>query len=1210
MQHIKGPESDVGRTVSRSRSRSTSMSSDSLPRIHLAPPPAKPIPSFIAPTSAAQIITTDQEFNTADFVAEEGDCPDASAIVTPEALSALNGFLDHLLFNILAAAKSTQLACIRPAVADVLKPRLAKEVVEAADEELREYMGDSEDEQFQFRGGQSPNNEFDLVRSWKLTRLRCMVYTRLGDMEEDDEEEYIVQNCLGEDDGAPPRFSSYVGNITPAAAIFLTSIIEHLGEQALVIAGETARSRLSGKPNDEHDEAMGSGVERGTINRLVVEDLDMEKLALNPTLGRLWRTWRRHTRSPVLSRAVSRESIRRRSTICHTTTGRKTSVVTVDELPPAPVSEILREVDPSSVALPMGEHDVEEIEGFASDTEGGEVIQTMEAVVAHKVRPHSLMVLTLPSPRSPTFTGGSPITPQSARSIRHGRSRSLPGASPTEVDQPADRPSPTASEEQRRLETMYEGDEDDVEPKAQPRPKQPETDASPEECEDSCVEQDKIVTSSQSAASVEVATSQSSSIQDSSTSMSDQHASDSETEVIEGQGMCEKPKLAPVQRPKRVCSKNTTRENDRSTPTRVASERALQAVADEPPQTQGGDSTPAQPAVCHDASKDTDTNTSSTERSVTSQSRPSTELEKFSRPVSASGESGYSDRSRTRPRPSPLVGVSHHHYGRSSPGVPSINSGIERAAVQRVVARPSTSAASSVYSKTRRSSSFSSQRDRRPVTAGSTTSQVSSKLKGLIGLQGDPASLRLRTSSETDRVAGLVGDPYDDKSSLDELIRSEETLHYTLTPKSMREIEEPDSPRWRVRSSTAELAEYLKDSTPPGEEIPRPSTSNTSSRGTINSPRYKPIEISTSANLQQTSNLGQTVDAKSRTGSTGGYANSTKSIGPNSPLSAQHAQSPRSPSSTIRSGPKLQARPAATSKADQDQTSDLIDFIREGPQTAGSRRIPRTVAPFRDTMDSDELNSLEANQAKNNAPSVSSTQDGSMLTSIGSHTGLLESTNRTTAQPSAARQLATSAPDGPHPVRKQRRVRDPYAIDSDDDEDFEELLEGPKPPKREEESLIDFLRNVPPPESEPTPQPLAVNTMPSKSSSSTFGSASAMKARLLRNTSGDKMPTTKPSKSSLRQPQPQPQDSYAAAPANYSVKVGAERSRGAMYGTGSGLPSVSDRQTETQALADFLRTTGPPEPRARAASSLASRGKESGGNSLSRLFGRRKKVEV
>ncbi|KAE8348907.1 hypothetical protein BDV28DRAFT_142460 [Aspergillus coremiiformis] len=1168
MPHIKGPESDLGRTLSRSRS--TSMSSDSLSCIYLTPPPAKPPPSFITSSSAAQIVTADQEFNTADFVADEGEDSDARAVITPEALSALNGFLDHLLFNILAAAKSTQLAFIRPAVADVLKPRLAKEVVSAADKELSEYMRGPDDDQFEFCGAQSQNGDFDLIRSWIFTRLRCMVYTRLGDLEEDDEEEYIVQNGLGDDGDLSPRFSSHVGNITPAAAIFLTSIVEHLGEQALVIAGETARSRLSAKPSHEETEA---GTERGTINRLVVEDLDMEKLALNPTLGRLWRTWRRQTRSPVLSRAVSRESIRRRSAVVPSTS-RKSSVATVDKLPSKSLFEIPKEVDPASVALPMSDHDVEEIEGFTSDAEGAEVIQTMEAVVAHKVRPHSLMVLTLSSSRLPTPIGGSPITLQNAKFTRHVRSRSLPGASPqeaTEVDQATDRPSPTASEEQNRLETMYERDEDDVVPKIDPEIKKPETNVSPEES----VNQEKVATSSQSALSVEVETSRANST-GSSTSLSDRPQTDSDAEVIEGQGMCEK-----LKQPKRICSRDAAREDDRSTSTtRVASERAIPAVVDDPPPTQGGDSTPGQPAVSRDVSKDSEQKRSSTELSPSHTWHSTERDDKLSRPVSTSGESGYSDRLRTQPRPSPSAGISHHRYGRSSSGVSSISSGTERAAVQRVI-RPSTSAASSVYSKSRRSDSFSSQREKRPVTAGSTTSQVSSRLKGLIGLQGDSASLRLRSSSEASRVSALIAEP-DDKSGLDELIRSEETLHYTLTPKTMRKLEEPDSPRWPASSSTAELAENPENSAPPGEEIPRPNTSNTSSRDTTNTPKYTPIEI------PQNANLGQTSDAKPSNGSISDYAHSVQSTGPSSP---RGAQSPRSPSSTGRTFPKLQARSAVPSKAAHHQTSDLIDFIREGPPVVGAHRIPRTVAPFRDTMDSDELNSLETGHTDNDAPSVSSTQ-----TSVGSRTSLLESGNLT----NAVKPIPTALSGGSHPVRKPQRVRDPYAIDSDN-EDLDELLDGPKP-KRKEESLMNFLRNVHPSESERTGQPPKVNTVPSKSPSGAFG----MKARLRRNTSGDKVPTTKLSKSSLRQKQ----DSYTGTTSNYSVTVYAERGRDAMHGTSS-LPSVTDRQTETSALAEFLRTTGPPEPPAPRVSALsASKGKDSGSNSLSRFFGRRKKLEV
>ena len=186
----------------------------------MSPPSVHPSAAFISSSAASDIIDSDQEFNAADFVPLNDESgASAAALVTPAALSLLNGFLDNLLFNILAASKSTQLACIRPAVSEVLKPRLASEVVDTADEELGEYMGEVQDDKNEFRGGQEPSGDFDLVRSWKLTRLRCMVYTRLGDMEEEDEDEYIAQDGLGESDGAPRRFSSHVDNVTPAAAI-------------------------------------------------------------------------------------------------------------------------------------------------------------------------------------------------------------------------------------------------------------------------------------------------------------------------------------------------------------------------------------------------------------------------------------------------------------------------------------------------------------------------------------------------------------------------------------------------------------------------------------------------------------------------------------------------------------------------------------------------------------------------------------------------------------------------------------------------------------------------------------------------------------------------------------------------------------------------------------------------------------------------------
>lgn len=204
------------------------------------------------------------------------------------------------------------------------------------------------------------------------------------------------------------------------------------------------------------------------------------------------------------------------------------------------------------------------------------------------------------------------------------------------------------------------------------------------------------------------------------------------------------------------------------------------------------------------------------------------------------------------------------------------------------------------------------------------------------------------------------------------------------------------------------------------------------------------------------------------------------------------------------------------------------------------------------------------------------------LTSVGSRTGLLESTQRTATQTSTSSKVSApskNVSEDPFPARKQRRVKDPYAIDSDDEDDLDELLE-PQKPKREEESLMDFLRNVPPPEAQPPPQP--------------FNISSSSKARVLGKQSSGQGP---PAKS----PQQQQPGAHPAGQSNYAVKVGMERNGGSVRG-----PGIGGRQTETSALADFLKNTGPPEPPA----PRAPEKKDSGANSISRLFTRRKKVEV
>lgn len=1178
------------------RSRSTSISSDGqLPRINLlVPPPVTPQPAFIASSAASQIITADQEFNTADFVADDhdgdGNGDSASALVTPEALSHLNGFLDHLLFNILAVSKSTQLSSIRPAVAEVLKPRLAKEVVSAADDELSDYMGGEGDEQFEFRGGQQPTGDFDLVRSWKRTRLRCMVYTRLGDMEEDEEDEHIVRDGLVETETAPRRFASHVDNITPAAAIFLTSIIEHLGEQALIIAGETARSRLSTKLSLEHDEVTESGAERGRIDRLVVEDYDMEKLAMNATLGRLWRTWRKRMRTPNLSRTLSRESFRRRGIASTLASSRKSSVVTIDELPARSVTSFEtteaqdEEVDPAAIPLPMSEHDIKEImiPGFSAEPEGE--IQTMEAVVAHKVRPRSLMVLPSPSlPRSPSSATSSPVVAsesQRPKLHRHARSRSLPNnsyfppqaaavkeeaAKATDAganDQSAveDIVSPTPSEERQRLETMYEQDES-VDPAefqtglAISTPTATEFRADHHRQSEGAktpTARHSIIAPSLSGASVEVQVSRPGSAQ---TAYLNEETKRGVTEVIEDRGTS-RPSSA-IQRPRRQVSGDTKKSSPSGSTTNAS---GVPAEVKIPTQTQGTEST--------DASKMTD-----------DASKPSDAEKGAQKTWFANDDDDDDDDDGTAaPAPTvPRVSAERAVAGRSSPAA-AVS---DRASVQRVPGQSST------HSKS------DSTSEKRPPTAGSSNSQVSNKLKGLVGRspRGESAALRVRSSSETSRPSsGSRNSP-----GLDQLIQSDETIHYTLTPKNMREMEEPDSPRWKAhRSSTADLADFLKTTGPPGDQKPQTNGRKSPVKGTV--PKHQPIIPATSISATDSPKSPDAASKRTRRFSDATEL-SKRFIRPGSGLSN---------STRGTTGPRLQARSAVAPRG--EQTSELIDFIREGPPTPGNHRISRSVAPFRNTLDSDDMNNSVSRTSGDSTPG------GSMATkshtSLGSRTGLLESANRANAKADAS--APTSAPaaktfDDPMPARKQRRVPDPYAIDDDDDEELEELL-GLQKPQREKESLIDFLRSVPPPEVGMTPQPILTTSVSAASSKpqSSLTSASAVKARLLRSTT-EKTPASKSSKSSLRSTQT---DSRPSGQSDYATKVGMERNNGnrpaAVRVThGTVMPK---RDTETSALADFLKNTGPPEP-SRAPSALAT-SKTKDSNGISRLFVRKKKVEV
>jgi hypothetical protein len=260
-------------------------------------------------------------------------------------------------------------------------------------------------------------------------------------------------------------------------------------------------------------------------------------------------------------------------------------------------------------------------------------------------------------------------------------------------------------------------------------------------------------------------------------------------------------------------------------------------------------------------------------------------------------------------------------------------------------------------------------------------------------------------------------------------------------------------------STSRDLADYLRSTGPESDnQLPRalasrPATSSSQAPPTPRSAVQQP----------------QTVE-QSRT---------TTKAGRQAPLhssDAAVASGRSSTTATSRTSGSSRYVPRDAQISKNSTTSALADFIREGPpRAAGDHRIPRTVAPFRTTMDSDDLSGLMSSTDKDRPgrSSAASTQDSSTVSqsvqsSVNSHTALLDrskktkpgqSTNgRITGSSTISSSSQSTARDA-MPKRKQRRVRDPYAIDNSDD-DIEEV--ATLKPKRDEESLIDFLRNTAP----------------------------------------------------------------------------------------------------------------------------------------------------
>lgn len=417
----------------RTGTRSYSFSSEtpSMPGHGLLSPPTSvnPEPAYIAVSAASQLVSSELETD--------------GVTISASALAQLNGFLDNILFNILLAAKSTKLSLLRPAIFNVLKPKLGRAALSNADEELKEYMGDDEaeedDDDPEIPLDQEIKRDFDLELAWKLARLRCMVYSRLGDLEEDDEDEYMAQENLDERGGRPRRFSSHPSRVTTASAIFLTSVVEFLAEQALAYAAQATQRKLS-KSYASQGTLDSIKSQFTASDRIVVSDADMRYLGRDSPLQKLWRGWRHQIRVPVdsLSRPISPDLLMVAENSRQAGLHASTNVAESEYGGRPPFAGILHDAEPASVPLPLSANGIDgnDVTGLNSDTDhnntkGSDFIETLRN--GRSGRPSSWQ--HLPSglissmPALSQDRTGSIASATSRPRMRHRRSQSLPTSS-------------------------------------------------------------------------------------------------------------------------------------------------------------------------------------------------------------------------------------------------------------------------------------------------------------------------------------------------------------------------------------------------------------------------------------------------------------------------------------------------------------------------------------------------------------------------------------------------------------------------------------------------------------------------------------------------------------------------------------------------------------------------------------------------------------
>lgn len=218
-----------------------------------------PVDSAIAEASFISLNAASYIASTHVSAAQGGRAP--TLTISAGALRDLNAFLDYFLAIIIKETLSTNLQDLKSTLARVLDSALGYVALNEAQAELETYRVQETGAGCRFeydnQGIGTDDDHFDVEEVWLQARVRCMIYSTVGEKEEVDF----------------PVLSTET-SITPPIAIFLTAILEFLAEHILLTSARFSRDRLD-------------QTSKGILNQ---EDLD-RGIRMDKVLGTIWQSY-------------------------------------------------------------------------------------------------------------------------------------------------------------------------------------------------------------------------------------------------------------------------------------------------------------------------------------------------------------------------------------------------------------------------------------------------------------------------------------------------------------------------------------------------------------------------------------------------------------------------------------------------------------------------------------------------------------------------------------------------------------------------------------------------------------------------------------------------------------------------------------------------------------------------------------------------------